>query len=236
MEPKHTNLQLANTEINWIDTDSEELYKTNLEQNYQLLKEFDWVDKMFTYKFNNYGFRGDDLNSEPGVMFLGCSHTFGVGLPIETTWSHLISSAMGLKNYNLGVGGSSNDTAFRLAQYWIPKIKPKVVVFASTERTRFELHTLDNEMQNLNVWKDSKDLYNFWRHWIGNDTNSNMNYLKNQLAIKQLCQENNIKYFHIEILKDTIEIDKARDLMHYGIKTHKRIANGILRMLGRIST
>ena len=231
MESKHRNLHLAGTEVNWLDTDSEELYQKNLKQNYKLLKEFDWVDKKFTYKFNSHGFRGDEFDSGPGAMFLGCSHTFGVGLPIETTWSHLISHALELKNYNLGIGSSSNDTAFRLAQYWIPKINPKVVVFASTERTRFELHTINNEIQNLNVWQNPEETAGFWQHWVGNDINCDMSYLKNQLAIKQLCQENNIKYFHVEILKSVHEIDKARDLMHYGVKTHKRIANGILRKL-----
>ena len=37
------------------------------------------------YKLNNEGFRTpDDFNSmDEGNIFLGCSHTFGVGLPIE---------------------------------------------------------------------------------------------------------------------------------------------------------
>ena len=228
--PTHINSAMANKQVEWYQTDSHQLYQKNLKENYKLLNEFGWIDKDIGYKFNSHGFRGEEFDSAPGVLFLGCSHTFGIGLPIESTWSHLISNALGLRNYNLGIGGGSNDTAFYLAQHWIPEIQPKVVIFASTERTRFELHTMHNTVEYFNVWHCPEEVAPFWKHWLGNDTNSEMNYLKNQLAIKQLCQQNNIKYFHAEISKID-EVDKARDLQHYGPKTHKRFASAILRKL-----
>ena len=57
-----------------------------------------------------------------------------------------------------------------------------------------------------------------------------MNYLKNMLAIKQLCNEGRIKFLHEE-LRNILPIDKARDLQHYGEITHRRIA---AMFLGRL--
>lgn len=231
MAPKHSNSDSANCELQWYGTDTEERYYKNLEK----LKLANWVDCPITYKFNHFGFRADEFNTlEPSIIFVGCSHTLGVGLPVELTWAHQVSTALKLKNFNLGVGGASNDTAFRLANYWINQLNPTIVVFLSTERTRSELHTIDNDIEDLSVHRIDADEFpdatSYMRHWFGNDTNSDMNYFKNQLAIKQLCNERDIKYFHHEAL-NVHELDKARDLQHYGILTNKQIAKYILNKL-----
>jgi hypothetical protein len=225
MTPRHSNLFLANQEVDWNGTDSQELYQKNLIKNRLLLERYKWIDRPITYKFNSHGFRADEFDStEPGVMFLGCSHTLGVGLPCESTWAHMVSSSLKLKNYNLGVGGSSNDTAFRLAHYWIEQLKPKLVVFFSPDKSRFELHIDDDQLYNISVWPIGFPMTDmFARNWLSNDTNSNMNYLKNTLAVKQLCSEYGIKYVQ-EQVQLVNGIDQARDLLHFGEKTHCAIA------------
>jgi len=232
MTPKHSNSSLANQEIPWHGTDLEELYQKNLSRNRSQLEQYNWIDRPITYKFNSYGFRADEFDStDPGVMFVGCSHTLGMGLPIESTWAYQVSTALKLKNYNLGVGGASNDTAFRLAYHWIDQLKPDVVIFLSTERTRLELHIDDDQLYDLSVWPLGFPIVDtFMQSWYSNDTNSNMNYLKNTLAIKQLCSDRNIKYVQQEALNITM-IDRARDLQHYGEKTQRDIASMFLSKL-----
>jgi len=232
MTPRHSNSSLANQELDWNGTDSEELYQKNLKTNSAELEQYNWINRSIKYKFNSYGFRADDFDSSaPGVMFIGCSHTLGVGLPVESTWAHVVSTSLKLKNYNISVGGSSNDTAFRLAHHWIEQLKPSLVLFLSAERTRFELHTDTDEIIDLSVWSHTGTMVNdFTRHWYSNDTNSDMNYLKNTLAVKQLCSERGIKYIQREA--STIHLrDKARDLQHYGEKTHRHIAAMFLNKL-----
>jgi len=232
MTPNHSNLSLANQEVNWSGTDSEELYQKNLIKNRLLLEQYKWINRPITYKFNSHGFRADEFDStKSGVMFLGCSHTLGVGLPYESTWAYMVSRSLRLKNYNLGVGGSSNDTAFRLAHYWIEQLKPKLVVFFSPDRSRFELHIDGDQLYDLGVWPIGFPIVdNFMKGWHSNDTNSNMNYLKNSLSIKQLCREHNIKYVQEEVqLIDSI--DQARDLLHFGEKTQRGIASMFLSKL-----
>ena len=226
----HRNSSLANQELNWHPTDAEELYQQNLKKNLAELQRYNWVGRTITYKFNNYGFRADEFDS-PGsnVMLLGCSHTLGVGLPVESTWAHIVSTALKLKNYNLSIGGTSNDTVFRMAYHWINQLNPDLVIFLSGPRTRVELHTINNQIEDLSIHANGYSK-NFMQQWAGNVINGDMNYLKNMLAIKQLCNEGRIKFLHEE-LRNILPIDKARDLQHYGEITHRRIA---AMFLGRL--
>jgi hypothetical protein len=199
------------------------------------LEQYKWIDRPITYKFNSHGFRADEFDSpRSNVVFLGCSHTLGVGLPVESTWPYIVSAKLKLKNYNLSVGGSSNDTAFRLAYYLIKQLQPTLVIFLSTERTRSELHIDKDQRYDLSAWPIGFPIIdNFTKSWHSNDTNSNMNYLKNTLAIKQLCSEHSIKYVQEEILS-IHAVDKARDLQHYGEKTNRGIASMFLNKLDSI--
>ena len=235
MTPKHSNSSLANQELLWHGTDSEELYQKNLAKNRPQLEQFRWINRPITYKFNSHGFRADEFDSSgSGVIFIGCSHTLGMGLPVELTWAHRVSTALKLKNYNLGVGGASNDTAFRLAYHWIDQLRPDLVVFLTTERTRLELHIDDGLLYDLSVWPVGFPIVDtFMQGWHSNDTNSNMNYLKNTLAVKQLCSDRGIKYIQEEALAVTM-VDRARDLQHYGEITNQRIADILLDKIASI--
>jgi hypothetical protein len=231
---EHQNSFITNQEVNWFQLDSEEYYQKNLAERRSDLERFGWIDKTISYKFNSCGFRSDEFDGAPNVMFIGCSHTLGLGLPVEQTFSHIISTELNLKNFNLGVAGSSNDTAFRLAYHYIPKLKPSMVIFLSTERTRFELFTEDNSSFILSYSNRTNSLQNvkeevkgFYRHWIVNDNNIDLHYTKNILAIKQICLDNNIKFYQKEFLNFPM-MDKARDLAHYGVKSNMSIAKKIL--------
>jgi hypothetical protein len=232
MIPRHSNSSLANQEIPWHGTDSEELYQKNLIRNRSQLEQYNWVDRPITYKFNSHGFRADEFNStDSSVVFIGCSHTLGVGLPVESTWPYIVSAKLRLKNYNLGVGGSSNDTAFRLTHYWLEQLKPSLVIFLSAERTRSELHIDEDQTYDLSVWPiDFPMIDNFTKSWLSNNINSDMNYLKNTLAIRQLCSDHGIKYVQEEV-SAICAIDTARDLQHYGEKTNRGIASMFLSKL-----
>lgn len=231
--PVHFNQCMAGQEVEWFGLDTPECFQKNLEEYRPQMEKFGWIEKKILYKFNKHGFRSAEFDTPgPRAVFLGCSHTFGVGLPNENTWPHLVSSALGYHNFNLGVGGSSNDTAFRLAQHWVPELKPNLVVFLSTELTRFELHTIDGGFRDLTAWSTFDDTEKFWRHWISNPTNAYMNYKKNQLAIKQLCADLGIKYIHQSYNEFTkFRVDQARDLQHFGIETNKKFAETILSAL-----
>lgn len=227
---KHSYLEYCNKEIDWLPSDTEELYAENLKTKYGSLEVNGWINyPKFTYKFNSHGFRSDEFSNEPSVLFLGCSHTTGIGIPEEHTWARIVARKLNLKCFNLGIGAASNDTAFRLGYHYIPLIKPKLVIFLSTDPTRTELHTLKGNIEHHGPWTENGGY--FLDNWLTNPANSEANSLKNSLAIEQVCNKNKIKFVQSMIYDVMHQHDLARDLMHYGKKSHQACADDILSLL-----
>ena len=42
---------------------------------------------LYTYKYNSHGYRSIEFSSNVDILTVGCSFTFGTGLPFEYTWS-----------------------------------------------------------------------------------------------------------------------------------------------------
>ena len=68
----------------WSGTDSEE--------NYRLRGNTEYSEESITYARNEYGYRCPSFQhvkrNQP--LFIGCSITFGTGLPMEETWAHKV--------------------------------------------------------------------------------------------------------------------------------------------------
>ena len=222
--------KFAGQTLNWCSTDSEVLYKKNYEEKFETLKSNGWLDTKFKYDFNSHGFRGDEFSSQPSIMFLGCSYTMGIGLPIEDTWSTIVAKQLNLHSNNLAVGGGSSDTAFRLCLGWIEKIKPKMIIFLQPPGFRIELVN-DYKNKILSI-QHQGDHSKFIEEWNITDDNNYLNSLKNNLAIKFLCNNLDIKYFYFETECLTNDpIDWARDLAHVGPKTHRRFADYVIEKI-----
>jgi hypothetical protein len=163
-------------------------------------------------------------------MFFGCSLTIGIGIPWESTWSYMVSKSLGLNCFNLGQGGASNDTAYRLASNWIKLIKPKVVVFMNTPGPRTELIVHD-KFKTINI--HYKEYYNdnMFHDWISTDLNSLLNQEKNTLAIKQICNDLGIKFVSHAPFGQEDYFDLARDLVHPGINSNVAMSEKILEMI-----
>ncbi|HJQ83710.1 MAG TPA: hypothetical protein VKA21_06535 [Candidatus Binatia bacterium] len=64
-----------------------------------------------------------------GVMGIGCSFTFGHGIPAEGTVPFLLGEALHLPAYNLGVCGYATPAAYLSLKRHLPVVKPSVVVY-----------------------------------------------------------------------------------------------------------
>lgn len=232
----HYYTHYANQTFNGIDGDTEENYLLNLKSpNRSKLEENDLINNQVTYTFNSHGFRADEFTSTDQILFLGDSYTFGMGVPYEMTWARLVSKELNLHNHNLAIGGSSHNTAFRLFFNYVDLLKPKIVVFITTETTRFEI-IVDGKPVSLGPWWPRSDVItgNFYKQWILDEENTNLNYQKNCLAIQGLCTQKNIKYIQYGIV-DCFPwplTDLGRDLNHPGMKSHKSVSEKILSRLG----
>ena len=146
-----TDINFANSSMFWYGLDSKESYTKNLKEKSALLKRYDWIDKSFDYSFNSKGFRCSEFTSDPTIMCLGGSTTFGTGLPVDNIWPELVAKSLNMKCANFGQGGGSFDTAFRMCLGYIDKIKPKIVIFLQTSGYRWELVS-ENTIRFFGIW------------------------------------------------------------------------------------
>ena len=80
------------------------------------------------YMQNSYGFRTPEFNNQ-GLMALGCSYTYGIGLPEEYRWPDLLSKEIGMECVNLGLSGDSVMGQVRNAFWYFKNFgHPKVIV------------------------------------------------------------------------------------------------------------
>ena len=230
-EIDHQYSLYKNQELDWLTSDDEDLYLEHTKTNFNDLNEYGWINRKFTYKFNSHGFRCDEFRRVDNIAFFGCSFTCGIGLPLENTWAYHVSNNLKLKNFNLGIGSTGADTSFKLANHYIHQIQPKLVVYLEPPPGRFSINSaIFNHVCNLNVGNTDSKFKDFYNHWLSNPENSNLDYLKNKLAIEALCHRNKIKFVYAHC-DEMHKIDLARDLAHPGIKSNLEFAELILRRI-----
>jgi hypothetical protein len=174
------------------------------------------------------------------MIALGCSYTCGIGLPLNTIWPEIVGKELGLRVANLSWGGISADSCFRLAEYWVPRLKPKLVAMLTPPTSRVEL-CLDEEavkgFRNVPVdvyLPGGNDADNNWflKHWFANEENHRLNSVKNKLAIQKMCENLNIPCIILDaedcMTGSREELGYARDMLHGGIPAHQRISEKML--------
>ena len=225
--------------LTWSGTDTVERWNEhnkNKSTRQQLIN-LGYTDESITYKYNEYGFRTEPFHDKGNsIIFLGCSYTEGVGVRYQDTMANVVSKKLNLDGINLAVGGGANDTSFRIANYWIEKLKPSIVVFQPTEWWRLETFCKDHIPKRCSLSKTESHSYHtlrFYLHYLKYDENLKLNYDKNRLAIEQICQNNRIKFIQTYDgdLRDWSKPDVGRDRAHPGVKSHQHMADIILKKI-----
>ena len=241
--PWHFGLKYAGQAYEWLPTDTEETFQRLMQepehQEYFSSKGWDQPGAI-TYKINRHGFRSEEFDpAAASLVSLGCSYTIGIGLPEHATWSHLVSQAAGLKNYNLAWGGTSADTCFMQAQYWLPVLRPQLVVMVAPPKHRFDLISEDPTLPH-NTYMPSHELSyttsadndTFIKTWFLHDRNAELNNSRNRLAVQGLCASLGIACLtydaHEWFAKSREELEYARDHMHAGPRGHQLLAERII--------
>ena len=198
-----------------------------------------YTENPIEYKFNNYGFRTpDDFNDDEGNIFLGCSHTIGIGHHLENTWSYKLNQSLGGKFWNLSQGGSGVDTAFRLLYGFKDSLNVKNIFhFAPTmHKYRYEF-IIDSQPRFMNIMYDNgkhakRFLGNmFVEQSLVDDKVAQINYDKSILAIQSIAKNMNCNYYFLDEkvmdFKDDASI-KARDFEHYTINQQNHLYQNFL--------
>jgi hypothetical protein len=235
----HYNYAERNTVVNWNGTDTQKLFEKNCADVHArtTLQRLGWLDpNCITYKFNSFGFRDEEFDSRVCGLALGCSHTQGVGLPESSTWPRLLSQLTDVHVWNLGVGGSSIDTAFRLLDRWIEILNPKFVVCCLPDENRVEIFDHTNPVSIIPA-NTPFQLLPFYKVWVTQKANSVLLKRKNLLAMQQLCDRARIPLRYLDYQElNTVDsshdgVDSARDLLHFGRGQHLVFAQKMYKLL-----
>jgi hypothetical protein len=210
--------------------DSEQTFKKHcaIPEYRQQLQDLNWLDpRVITYKYNNHGFRTADFDQQPSGLALGCSYTEGVGVAQDQTWPSVLSKLCNYHIWNLGVGGCSFDTVFRLLEYYLPKLNVQFVCVLPPPPTRFEFCDINGDFISVAPYR--LDRYpDFGKAWLTQQHNQDITARKNLLAIQQICALASIPLF-VNQPKSHIYYDRqARDLAHPGTVAQQWLAEQFL--------
>lgn len=193
-----------------------------------------------TYNVNEDGFRSDSFEGENGIVFLGCSLTYGYGLEEWEVWPWIVGKHFQTKVWNLSLTGHGDDTSFIVAQKWIPKLKPKLVCMLTPPPGRYIF--FDTPFDDTTLWrivqreKKREMKYPF----LFSSKQMYLQSLKNILAIKSICDSFEIPFI-LKSAEDTIEgglfkkskfgYDLAKDGLHPGPEWQKKKANEFINQI-----
>ena len=224
----------AGQTVKWLSSDNKDRYKINIKKSKHLLEKYQWLGKEIDYKINRYGFRSEEFTDEPNILWLGCSYTSGIGVSNENTFAHIVSQKLKLKNFNLSQAAGSLDSCFRIGSFWIPILKPKIVVLVKPDETRFELINIHDEPEA----SPERELS---RYWVLQKLNRDIQLDRNISGLKYYCQTVNAKFYeacgrdvfvHCDRSGTPLHItDYARDLGHPGIILHQIAATRLYNQI-----
>tara|TARA_B110000902_G_scaffold266958_1_gene357136 strand:- start:2262 stop:3317 length:1056 start_codon:yes stop_codon:yes gene_type:complete len=222
--------------------------KNTLPRQYEELKSY--KDYPIIYDYNNYGFRGEDLNTEDEyTVFLGCSHTSGIGHYYENTWPHQIMKDLddGSKIANLALGGYGISSGYRNLLKMSEKIKIKRVFCFFPHWGRVDFCTTDDSSGEKNVQWDlytsynpSKYLIEQWgkvgfrklQHYLNDYDYLYHYYQSNILSILALTTDLNADLYMSSYFDSTFRSKPDYTNMYYARDGHPStwVQNGIFKM------
>ena len=183
-----------NAVLKWLPGDTEQDFLDRLKKDPTNPSLLYYLENPISYRLNNYGFRTpiDFVNGVEGNLFLGCSHTFGIGHHLENTWSWKLNEYIGGNFLNLSVGGTGIGTAFRLLYGLKEIIKPKNVFLYFPHPYRFEYFD-----PRQNRWNTTMSAWNPNNRLIVEKNNMEMFYHLHFNAIQSICKELNTPLYAV---------------------------------------
>ena len=186
--------------------------------------------------YNNLGYRSDfnyaidSLKNKDCILCLGDSDTFGRVIHLNDLWTTHISKLYPDYNVlNLGIPGAAADSVSRIGANTISALEGAVkivlVLWPSYHRREFVNKDFIGAVYKT---PDDKELVPFENYWDTIDWKSNSyNFYKNKQFIESVCSANNIKYYGLEINRDSpiIKNDFKNEYLSFGNDTQLAIAN-----------
>jgi hypothetical protein len=238
---------VRDTTVKFWDTDTEERY---LQLKNSFGDSWFWANKEIKYEINSLGYRMkefDNIDYDNCMAVFGCSHTVGIGINNEDTWSYRIAKDKGLDLINAAVPGGSNNLMVINLVRLVKTIKPKYIVMSWTSMLRKSFW----KNGNVVMWGQSFD-FDEEKTWKSSYNNYMENIEQQQWEFKSLkdtvdliCKIDGISVWHITMWDEYSfdnTIDKfiwhqpntaiketARDGWHPSIELNNKIYNSWLK-------
>ncbi len=202
------------------------------------------------YRYNSRGYRCPefDAGAEIRMISIGCSWTFGVGVPQQTIFherfAELLRKVVGktVVNWNLGLIGGSNDYIGRVLNMAVPALNPDIVLVLFTWLNRREYMSAHGEPVNYRPnWTPRDRAYReVCKHFaaLTSAHDDLLNFYRNYKSVENLLRGRSwafsftnekdmaavMPYLDLDHLVVRAKIvDSARDMVHPGPATHGQI-------------
>lgn len=211
--------------LRWIPMDTEDNFNRLVQEGFPNKFNID----SFRYETNNHGFRCDNFDNldltKKSIIYLGCSHTFGIGSPEEDIWCSILHKS--LQEYhntefnfiNLGIGGGNIDDYLRFMPY-IKKFNPYMVISSTPPINRMILPTADG-IRYMGLWQEKKQDTKAFFHLLAN----NEKYFTWKIdviidAMKSITDAMDIEFFDASIHNTFFDVEEIK--IQLGTKAHNR--------------
>lgn len=229
--------------VKWHGLDNYSTYQTHINSisRRNLLKQNGWLDFEINYDLNSWGFRSEgsiEFNTitQPSLVTIGCSFTFGTGLHQSHIWGQLAADALGWRLINLGTPGHGLDmnTQWLLTQGHT-LLNPRGVVMLQPPPGRLTWYEKKSADQCFIGNTYSMKKFESYDDIISNiKYNAFMSYVKNYHSIRVWCAAHAVPFYFIDtgnVGGDYTQYGLARDLAHRGRGWHRIIAQSVISMI-----
>lgn len=239
------------THYKFISPDDQDTFKYNLEKKSKILLDNNWLDSNnnivdIDYRINKQGFRCNHFSNEEGILFLGCSYTFGVGLHEHQTWAYKVAEKYNTNCWNLGIPGHGIDIHSYFVNCHLKEELPnvKAICILQTPPDRISLLQdlgdeicLQDYFTILQANEDKAHTIMYKDFTQSLELTYKMNYYKNKTSIENYCKLHNIPFVHIDqksALSDfNLRSSLARDCQHHGESENIHIASKVIERLDK---
>jgi hypothetical protein len=160
----------------------------------------------FDYKFNEYGFRGPQLERDtPALASFGPSFSVGVGIPVELRFCDLVAKKHNLTNFSFASTGGDNLAIMRNINSFFNSscenidVKLLVVMWADCARFSYAVPTKDDYVRVTRGpgWIDemTKEEQNHMIYWSQNC--SELHLLEHVRTVDLLAKLHNIPVIQV---------------------------------------
>jgi hypothetical protein len=107
----------------------------------------EYENRTLAYQLNNFGYRGKyDIDGTEDVLVLGCSQTYGTGLPLEFTWGDIFANKINKKYALLAEQGDSIQSQVYKAFKYFEEFKNPSVIVGTFPLNRIEFPYVPNKL------------------------------------------------------------------------------------------